>query len=360
LAKKNSFRKLVLQLHLWIGIGAAIPMLLVGGSGALLVFENQIDRALNRQLSRVVPGGNALSLTELKTALEKQYPGHRVLSFELSDTPDTALASYLAPVHGDGFEVAVDQYTGKALGVWDDRRFARKLHQFHTHLLAGQVGSALVGWSSVVLLLLSISGVILWWRGKVLGVDFQTSGPKFQYDLHSTIGIVSLLFLLAFAWTGVVIHWGDQARRLASAVSHTEARPPDPRPAEPAAGAQPLDPGRLLALAEAAVPGARATVVNLAEDASSPVLVVMKFPEDHTPAGRTRVFLDAYSGKVLSLTNSREAPAAVSYVTRINRELHTGDIGGWPVRIVAAIFSFCLPLLAITGPLLWWQRQQRR
>jgi uncharacterized iron-regulated membrane protein len=49
----------------------------------------------------------------------------------------------------------------------------------------------------------------------------------------------------------------------------------------------------------------------------------------------------------------------MAYVTRINRELHTGDIGGWPARIIAAIFSLSLPLLAVTGPLLWWQRRQR-
>ena len=87
--------------------------------------------------------------------------------------------------------------------------------------------------------------------------------------------------------------------------------------------------------------------------------MILKYPEDHTPAGRTRILLDAYSGKILSLTNSRAAPAAVVYVTRLNREIHTGDIGGWPTRILAAIFSLSLPLLALTGPLLWWQRRQR-
>jgi len=120
-----------------------------------------------------------------------------------------------------------------------------------------------------------------------------------------------------------------------------------------------LDPAQLVALAQAAVPGARATAMDLADDPASPVLVILKFPEDHTPAGRTRVFLDAYSGKVLALTSSRAVPPVVSYVTRLNREIHTGDIGGWPTRIIAAVFSLALTLLAVSGPLLWWQRRQR-
>ncbi len=354
------FRKVVLQLHLWIGIAAALFLLLAGASGALLVFETQIDQALNYKLAHVAPSGPTLSLTELKTALERQYPGYRVLSFNIAEAPDLAGAAYLQSPSVEGIDVAVDPYSGKALGIWDDNRFARKLHGFHTHLLAGEVGSAIVGWSSVILLFLSISGVILWWRSKVFRIDFQTSGPKFQYDLHSTIGVVSSVFLLVFAWTGVVVHWGDAARAWASNVSGVVARPADPRPDSPPSGTMPMEPARLLALAQAAVPGARATVVELSDNATRPVLVVMKFPEDHTPAGRTRVFLDAYSGKVLGLNSSRGLPAGVAYVTRLNREIHTGDIGGWPVRIMAALFSFSLPVLALSGPLLWWQRRQRR
>jgi len=355
----SKFRKLILNLHLWIGLAAAILLLLVGASGALLVFEDQIDQALNPKLSRVVPTGKVLSLAELQRSLESQYSGAHVLGFELSNSADISYGAYVQPAAGDGLGVAVDQYSGKALGVWDDNRFARKLHGFHTHLLAGEVGSAIVGWGSVVLLFLSITGLILWWRTKAVRVNFHSSGPKFQYDLHSTVGIFSSLFLLAFALTGIVVHWERPAQKWANSVSHAP-QPPQPKPNLPGPGATPLDTDHLLAAAQAAVPGARATVVNLPESPGSPAMVIFKFPEDHTPAGRTRVFLDAYSGKVLSLTSSREAPAAVAFVTRLNREIHTGDVGGWPTRIVAAISSLCLPLLAITGPLLWWQRRQRR
>jgi uncharacterized iron-regulated membrane protein len=354
----KAFRKVVLQVHLWIGIAAAVFLLLAGASGALLVFEAQIDQALNPTLARVAPAATTLSLTELKSALERQYPNYRVLGFGISDAPDLSYDAYLQPPSGDGINVAVDQHSGKALGVWSDDRFARKLHGFHTHLLAGEVGSAIVGWSAVVLLLLSISGPVLWWRTKVFRINFQTSGPKFQYDLHSTIGVASSAVLLAFALTGIVVHWGDAARNWASKLSRACASQPlraDP----PAPGAKPLEPGELLSLAQTAAPGARVTTLELADSDGNPAMAIMKFPEDHTPAGRTRVLLDAYSGKVLDLTSSRKAPLAMAYVTRINREIHTGDIGGWPARILAAIFSLALPLLAITGPVLWWQRRQR-
>ncbi len=354
-----SLRQLILNLHLWMGVPAAVLLLLTGGTGALLVFENQIDAALNPRLARVAPMGTTLSLNELKSALEGQYPGYRVLSFDISDGGHTSYGAYLEPASGEGIQVAIDQHSGKVLGIWDGNRFTRKLHGFHTHLLAGKAGSAIVGWGAVLLLLLSISGLILWWRSKTFGINFRTSGAKFQFDLHSTVGVIAFLFVFVFALTGIVVHWEDATQRWARQINHMPARPAEPQPAAPAPGAVPLDPAQLLRLAQAAVPGARVTAIDLAETPSSPVQVYMRFPEDHTPAGRTRIFLDAYSGKVLLVDSSRAAPAAVAYTTRLNREIHTGDIGGWPTRIVAAIFSLSLPLLAVSGPLLWWQRRQR-
>jgi uncharacterized iron-regulated membrane protein len=349
----------ILNLHLWIGIASAILLLLTGASGALLVFEAQIDRALNPKLARVTPCGTTLSLTQLKSALELQYPGSQVLGFDISDSDDTSYGAYLLPPSGHGLNLAVDQHNGKALGAWDENRFVRQLHGFHTHLLAGETGSAIVGWGSVILVFLCISGLILWWRSKIFGINFRSSGPKFQYDLHSTVGVLSFLVMIAFALTGIVVHWERPAQEWASRVSRVPVRPALPQPDAAAHGALLLDPSRLVALAEAAVPGASATAMDLPDSAARPVLVIMKFPEDHTPAGRTRVFLDAYSGKVLAVSSSRAAPIAVSYVTRLNREIHTGDIGGWPTRIIAAVFSLALPLLAVSGSLLWWQRRRR-
>ena len=273
-----------------------------------MVFETQIDQGLNPKLARVAPSGTLLSLTELKIALQHQYPGYRVLSFEIPAGPDLACAAYLQPPLGAGIDVAVDPYTGKALGVWDNKSLRSQATPIPHPFSGGRSGVGNRRLEFGDLLFLSVSGLILWWRSKIFRIDLQTSGPKFQYDLHSTVGVVAFVFLLAFAWTGVVVHWGDTARAWVGKVSGVVVRPADPRPDSPPSGALPLEPAHLLARAQAAVPGARPTVIQLSENADRPALIIMKFPEDHTPAGRTRVFLDAYSGKVLALNSSRAAP----------------------------------------------------
>ena len=54
------------------------------------------------------------------------------------------------------------------------------------------------------------------------------------------------------------------------------------------------------------------------------------------------------------------APLGTRIVKLWNREIHTGDIFGWPTRIIACVASFTLPLLAITGPLIWLGRMRRQ
>jgi uncharacterized iron-regulated membrane protein len=72
-----------------------------------------------------------------------------------------------------------------------------------------------------------------------------------------------------------------------------------------AAGAVTLNPDLLLAIAEQAAPGARATFFQFVGNS---VRIAMKYPEDRTPAGRTNIFIDTSSGKVVYHLNSRTGP----------------------------------------------------
>lgn len=353
-------RNTILKLHLWVGLAAGLLLLCAGVSGALLVFEQQIDDALNPKLSKVQPRGEPLTLTQAKVALERACPNYTVVGFDIPEAADHSAGAWLEDTAGRGIAVAYNPYTGEVLGTVDDNRFTRKLHAFHTHLLAGKFGSEIVGWSSVLLSFLGISGIYLWWPRKKVGVAWSSRGAKFHYDLHNTVGIISSIVLLLFAFTGMAVHWEGPVNRWASQASHTPSRPTVPKIAAPSDRQQMMDPAQLLGIAEKTAPGARATALNLPDRAGDAALVILKYPEDRTPAGRTRIFLDPYRGAVVAATDSRKVPLAIAYTSRVNRELHTGDIYGWPTRIFASFFSLMLGVLAISGPMLWWYRWRIR
>jgi uncharacterized iron-regulated membrane protein len=88
---------------------------------------------------------------------------------------------------------------------------------------------------------------------------------------------------------------------------------------------------------------------------------LMKFPEDRTPAGRSRVAIDQFSGKVLWVENSRTAPAGTR-IMNLNRPIHTGDIYGWATRLIACAASFLLAVQSISGVFMWrpfWRKRSQ-
>jgi uncharacterized iron-regulated membrane protein len=357
-----SIRRVLLFLHLWAALLAGIFLLALGVTGSLMAFENEIDRFLNRRLIDVQPTPNHLSLAELITKLENDHPGYKVTDIVFPSRPDHAYEAYLDPgSDADGIPVTVDPYTGKVVGDLRARNeWMNKVHQFHTHLLMEkhrQTAKYILGFASVFLLLLSCSGIVLWWRSKLVTINWHGSGKRLNFDLHNVFGFYSSLFLFLFALTGIAVTWEGPVAKLVNQVTHSTTDQRMPRMSPPPAGAAALGPDVIVGAAQAALPDAQ--LVSLSLQPRRPAEIRMKFPEDRTPGGRSRVFLDPYTGKALAVVNSRTASLGFKINRLWIREIHTGDIFGWPTRLLACLMSLALPIMAITGTLIWWNRNRR-
>lgn len=368
-------RKLILVLHRWVGLIAALALLAVGFSAAPLIFERPIGRLLNHRLVEVTPAGARLPLKEIARRLGEIYPQYHIAGWTLPQYPNDAAAVVLemnrakpAPATSDededdddaqGLELTVNPYTGEVLGDLEKANgLMGYVHRFHTHFFARDVGSAIVGWSAVCLLLLNLTGIILWWRRKIGRFRWNLNGAAFHFHAHQAVGIYAWAFLMVLSLTGIALHWEGAAGKLADRLTNS---PPPAKmlPADPVQqGAVRLDSDQLLSIAEKSAPGAQVTVIQLAPNPKAPVRIIMKYPEDHTPAGRTNLFLDAYTGKVRMLTDSRSAPLGFKLTRLWNRQYHTGDIFGWPTQMVALFASLALVVMVITGPMIWYTRKR--
>ncbi|WP_324961736.1 PepSY-associated TM helix domain-containing protein [Archangium sp.] len=73
-----------------------------------------------------------------------------------------------------------------------------------SQLLSGETGEAVVGASGCVLIVLGLSGLVLWWPGRrKLGAGFTLRRPllwrRANYDLRKLGDVFSLVFLLLAA-----------------------------------------------------------------------------------------------------------------------------------------------------------------
>src|SRR6476646_6230835 len=165
-----SIRTLWLKAHLWVGLAIALRLIVVALSGAVLVFEAPLDRALNPALSYVTPGDRTMPLDEIVSRVTTAYPDAVLSSFSFPEQTDLALQIGASPKAQGSFTVAVDQYTGQILGTRStaDREtgLARRIHLLHTRLFAGQIGEWIVGLITALTLFMAIAGLVLWWPRK--------------------------------------------------------------------------------------------------------------------------------------------------------------------------------------------------
>lgn len=355
-----TLHRTLLTAHLIIGATLAPVLVVLGITGAILAVQPELEDASNSLLTHLEPGSAPLSLRDLTARLQTKYPGAELTSVRFPERPDRALLVTIHRPDSADADLVVNPYSGLVLGLGEEIWSLRPVHNLHTRLLLDSFGSEMTGWAAVGLLFLSVSGMVLWWPGKILTIVRSGSSRRILFHLHSALAAYSWIALLLFGLTGIVLHWQRDAYDL---IAKATGAPPIPDEsglpsasctAERAAGFD-----QLLAAAAAAQPGAQATWIEAGRDPGAPVRVVMRYPGDRTPAGRTSVFLDPCTGAVLADISTRTAPLAYKLVRQWNREVHTGDIWGWPTRVLAFLFSLTLPVVSVTGPLLWWSRRER-
>jgi uncharacterized iron-regulated membrane protein len=343
-------RDLLLKLHLYIGLAASVFLILLGISGAVIAFEDDLNRTLNPEMLRVQPSGERLSWDAIQERVEQQEPGWKVVRYYFPQHATDSLYIRLRSLHTKQIKhMYVNQYTGAVLGdAGVGNRFTLFMHDLHVNLARGKAGSKIVVVSTVALLLLSITGILLWWPRKIFRFTPGSSLPRLNNDLHRSLGFWTSLAMFMFSVTGLLLHYQSGGKLLemmnANAVEVNA----------PAAG---TSINSLVEAAEKAAPGAAVIRVMLPEKKGDDILVQARYPEDHTPAGRTYMNLDARTGAVRTITSSRTAPVWLTALVVYVRELHTGTILGTPTRVLMAILSLLMCVLAFTGPMIWLNKK---
>jgi uncharacterized iron-regulated membrane protein len=349
-------RRVILQLHLIVALVGGIFIVTLGLTGSIMAFEPELSRLQHWRIAHVTPHGTPLTLEEIDNALRRASPNRDISGYVLSDRPDL---SYQVMIERQ--LVYVDQYSGQVLGTINEGMdFLGFVHQFHLRLAlldkGREFGETTVRWSALAALFLLISGVYLWWPSKRFGIGGGARTAKFWFDLHNSFGIVSLVFVLLLVLTGLVISFEAQTTPFLYRISHSQP-PRWPRlQVAPVPGRTPIRPDQALATARATAPGATPFLVTVPHG-NQVYQIFLRYPEDRTPGGRTRIAVDPYSGNMLMVIDSRRAPAGYRLVN-LNRALHTGDVLGIPSKIVVSLASLIMPFQLLTGLVMWTKRRR--
>ena len=219
-------KKLIGQLHLWLGLSSGLIVFIISITGCIYVFEDELKSVFykDRLYVDVPVGANKKPVYELyKIAQEKLGEEHPIQSIEVLTE---ANRSYIfrsalkrnpkAFTHFGEYEyhrmLYINPYTGALLANEDSKyEFFRIVLALHRNLLLRrEIGLLIIGSSVLVFVFMLISGLILWLPKKLKGLKQRlvflwkntTKWKRKNYDLHNILGFyvsfllsVVLLFL---------------------------------------------------------------------------------------------------------------------------------------------------------------------
>ncbi|HWF67685.1 MAG TPA: PepSY-associated TM helix domain-containing protein [Acidobacteriaceae bacterium] len=346
-------RKLIFNLHLYTALVAGLFIVILGVTGSIMTFETELDVLFNPSLFKVQPGLKPLPVTDVIGTLKTAYPHQKFGLLFLPSAPDR---SYSTSIRNT--QIFINGYTGKIIGTRSRPTVLDNIHQLHLRLLIPKaIGGNIVAIASLLLLWLVISGIYLWWPLKRIKVKWGATLRRVAFDLHSVVGIFSAVFLFVLALTGIFVHFDHALEHTLNKAAHV-AGPTAALPSKVEPGVSPITPDDAIATAKAALPGTKPSVIIFPGNPKGSYQVHMCFPEDLTTGGHSWVIVDQYSGKSLYVESSRKAAFGTKAIIIENRAIHTGQIYGYPTKILMSLASLMLVILTITGYYMWWKKLQ--
>jgi uncharacterized iron-regulated membrane protein len=356
-------RGVLLKVHFWLGLAAAIFLAILGLTGSVMAFENDYDHWLHPELFYVKASARALPEQVLIRVVEQRFAPARVASVQVFPKPNLARVIQTT----DRRSVFVNPYDGSVLGSvrggFAIDRILGEVHEIHLRLTPhprstprmATIGKIAVSFAGLMLCVLVPTGLILFLRARRTTIKWNASWFRIFFDTHHVIGVYASLFLLISAFTGILIGF-ESGERAIYAV--TRSRPPTPLSqveSTPVPGVAPISADRAIEIAHDAIVNSSLAGVLVPLGPKGVWTVLLHVPEETAENVHGSVSIDQYSGLVLQVRNL--LTDSLGYrVIRFNRSIHTGDIGGMPLQIVESLSSLLLVVMVVTGIAIWWKR----
>ena len=378
--RRRSGRVLFLRIHRIIGLSFGAVFVLIGLSGAILSYRENIDELLNAAIMRVSrPGGDAAfrPVDEIVSAAAAAMPPDgKIERLTMPREASSAAAiSYIAETDDlDTFvhEIFVDPYsakvTGQRLFLHGDDPLSQPLIQilmmFHWTLLLGVNNAYVVGTVGVALFISLLLGLYLWWpiNGNWrlgLKVKWSGSAERVAMDLHKCIGIYCSAILLVTLFTGVAMIFKPATRSVVGLFSPVRGDP-DFGKSTPGAGRVAIGPGEAAAIADKIFPEGRLHWI-LFPTTPTGVYVVGKqsdFEPNQTKTYRN-VGVDQYTGQVLYVQDPSRFSGGEKFLEWLF-PIHSGEVFGGMGRPIVMVIGLAPLFLFLTGLTRWLQKRRVR
>ncbi len=343
-------RKRLWQIHSWLGLICGLALLVIGLTGSLLVFHQEISDALYPETTLnagFTPGKERLLLSELTQALDRKFPDYWIRGWMIRYDSKLRDKAYLMDRGGDDWHILyVDPYTGdsavRPLG-YNETLYGWFI-QLHYTFFIDHIGMTLTAVFALAFMILGVSGLYIHrpFFKALFRLRWRGSARIFFSDLHKAVGIATIPFNLIFGFTGAYWNITHVAHEL---IEH--------------AGEDRLD--KLSPIAQQEIPGYSLNYIYFPTEKDPTYYLYGRSPGTNPLRSLygSNLWVDAASGEVTERSDLREQSLWAKIVDAFE-PLHFGDFGGLTTKVLWCLAGFSPALLSLSGTLIYFKRKRRK
>ena len=364
-------KKIFGKIHLWLGLLTGLVVFVVGITGAIYCFAPEIQNFTQTYSNVEERNQPFLPPSTIKQIAEKKLPGKNIVRIYYGAKDQTVIVWFSKKEAYDQ-SVFINPYSGEVLKVRDNGKdFISVVLKIHRTLLI-PFGHEIITWSTVIFLIMLVSGMVLWWpknkRTAKHGfkIKWNAHPKRLNYDLHKVLGFYASWIVIFSALTGLMFAFkgfADFTYQLTGAKhSIVQKNPPlSDTLIKNDSEESVLD--RVWNNFEPELHKKYARVMFvLPANETAPVLV--RANPDHKTLYRSDFrYFDQYSGNEFEGSyvwgQYKDANTAADSIRRMNYDIHTGAIFGLPGRIVLFFAALIVASLPITGFYFYWGKRKK-
>lgn len=358
--------------HTYLGIIAGLVVSFIAATGSILVFQDEIDQALNPKLYHTLTETPKLGFSEVVKLVKEQYPKQRITSISIAEKENVCAAYKVISSkgkRGTATETFINPYTGALSGkrIYSSS-FIKIVTDLHVNLMLSLPGKIIVGLSTLILLILTISGLRLWIPSKwkrlksVLTVKFSSGWKRQNYDWHNTIGFYTAPFVIVLCATGFCMNLGILGAPVLMKVGGEDIgiiKKLIGTKSMYRKGLSQLPINDILTAAKKEMPDAHAMSLLFPADSTGTFALQMLGKSKIGQAKRDVLLIDQYSGTILFNNRKELQQIGKAYLGWL-QPLHYGNFGGMPTKILAVAGGLSPLVLTFTGFIIWWPRYKKQ
>jgi uncharacterized iron-regulated membrane protein len=378
---KSAFKRFMGWLHLWLGLGSGLVIVIISITGCLFVFQKEFSDLKYKNVFFIPARDTAtIPLPKLQEiaqqALGKDQPINyittwkdpgRTWEFMAYKENDSALTYFGAmEYYRSAF---LNPHTGQVTGIRNYKTdFFQIVKYLHWSLLLNdRYGQPIVGWSTVIFVVMLITGLILWWpkkwnqvtRKRSFRIYWKGRFRRLNYDLHNVLGFYFYIPGLILALTGMIFafQWFQSLVYLAATGTMVTPEPPALRSVRTEAIRN--DP-MTVAYHTALRNNPASLRMNISPATGSDgVISIYAYTDEEIYYNYREMHFDQYTGNLIwrqdwDQKNRGERLAGMNY------DIHVGAIGGLAGKIIAFLASLICASLPVTGFYIWWNKKKKR